>query len=141
MNLVPVRDRLRNQAMPPLKLVDGAAALAALKVAPPKELQPAAYVLPVSDSGSPNRRVNRTVQELATIFGVVLVLGSARDPRGADATDEIEAVRAPVRAALLGWQPTGDDSPIVFLSGRLTLVRDGTLWWLDEWRTAADIRD
>jgi len=38
-NLGSVKARLREEAMPPLKLVDGAAALAALKVAPPKELQ------------------------------------------------------------------------------------------------------
>lgn len=130
--------RLQAQ-VPALKTVAGAAEFAALKNPPPKERQPAAYVIPIADQAGTNKLVNGVRQQVTTRFGVVLALGNLGDARGEAASKAIETTRAAVRAALLGWSPTADDDPIAFAQGRMIGLADGVVWWQDEFITGNSI--
>ena len=60
------------------------------------------------------------------------------DAKGAAANVDLEALRAAVRTALLGWSAPSCD-PFEFAAGGLLAFRDGFLWWQDAYRTAYDI--
>lgn len=132
--LAEIIARLTAQA-PTLKMVAGAAEFAVLRTAPPKERQPAAYVIPIADQAGANKLVNGVRQQVTTRFGVVLALGNLGDARGEAASKAIETTRAAVRAVLLGWSPTADDDPITFAQGRMIGINDGVVWWQDEFTT------
>ncbi|RJF84872.1 hypothetical protein D3877_10370 [Azospirillum cavernae] len=132
--------RLKAQA-PSLRLVEGLAQLAALKQNPPTNVQPAAYVVPVSETASDNRLANGVAQRNAVTFGVVLCVTDLSDPRGVDAGDALDRARGEIRAALVGWTPEGADGPALFLGGEtVDLDRFGALWWMDRFRATESIR-
>lgn len=134
--LAEIEARLTAAAMPPLRQVAGAAEFqAAARQAPPRERQPAAYVIPVAETGGPNRLANAVRQQVAARIGVVLALGNLADPRGQGATRALEDVRGAVRAALVGWAPTDADDPLTFTRGAAVAFRDNVLWWLDEYQS------
>ena len=120
-----------------LKLVAGAAEFAALKTNPPKSKQPAAYVVPLSDRAGRNTRINAVAQQVTARVAVVLALGNLGDRRGDSASKTIETLRGDVRAALLGWAPTAADDPMEYVAGRVLALRDGVVWWQDEFRTTS----
>lgn len=123
-----------------LKTVQGAAEFAALRgEAPPRERQPAAYVLPLVDAAGRNDLVNAIRQNVVARFGVVLALGNLRDPHGATASVAIEGVRDAVRDALLGWAPTAEHDPVVYAGGRMVGLKDGVVWWQDDFTTAFSV--
>lgn len=134
--LIEIQAQLEAVAMPPLKLVAGAAEFqAAARHAPPRGRQPAAYVIPIAETGGPNSLVNAVRQQVVARVGVVLALGNLEDPRGQGATKALEGVRAGVRGALLGFAPTTDDDPLTFVRGAAVAFRDNVLWWLDEYQS------
>lgn len=120
-----------------LKLVGGAAEFQAAAKANPTAV-PAAFVFRNSDRGGGSPTYGRTRQKVATEISVVLVTKNAADAKGAAAGTDIEALRAAVRATLLGWSPAGCD-PLQFASGSLLAFRDTYLWWLDVYRTESPI--
>lgn len=136
--LAEIIARLKASA-PSLKLVEGAAELASIKDNPPKERQPAAYVIPIADQAVPNRLVNAIRQQVTTRFGVVLALGNLGDRRGEASSKAIEAIRAEARTALLGWSPAAADDPITFVRGSMVALKDGVAWWQDEFATGNTI--
>lgn len=124
-----------------LKLVDGIAELAALTQNPPHHLQPAAYVVPVSERPGDNRLANAVAQINEVTFGVVLCLTDLRDPRGAAAGDALELVRAEVQGKLLGWRPPGAAGVVLFAGGEtVDLDKQGALWWIDRYRVTESLR-
>lgn len=140
--LAEIQARLAVAAAPTVKSVAGAAEFAAAaKNAPPRERQPAAFVIPVAETAGPSRLVNAVRQQVAARIGVVLAIGGHADPRGEGAAEDIEAVRKSVRDALLGWAPTADDEPLTFVRGAAVAFKDGVLWWLDEFQSGFTIDD
>jgi hypothetical protein len=134
-----VRARLKAEA-PGLRIVAGAADLAALRDAPPLVL-PAAYVLPLSES--PGRSTSGTVlvsQRNAVRFAVVLAAANLRDARGEAAQDDLRVARESALAALIGWEPDPAIEVIEFAAGRLVSLSDQVLWWQDEFLTAHWLR-
>ncbi len=132
--------RLKAEA-PSLRLVEGLAQLAALKENPPSNMQPAAFVVPVSETAEDNRLANGIAQRNRVTFGVVLCLTKLTEVRGAVAGDALDAVRAEVRAALVGWTPEGASGPALFVGGEtIELDRFGALWWMDRFRATESIR-
>lgn len=132
--------RLRAEAHS-LKLVEGLAQLAALKQNPPTNVQPAAYVVPVSEAADDNRLANGIAQRNAVTWGVVLCLTDLSDTRGEAAGDALETVRGQVRAALVGWTPDGASGPALFVGGEtIDLDKFGALWWMDRFRAPESIR-
>ena len=136
--LALVIDRLRAE-VPGLRAVQGAADLASVldQRSPPQS--PSAWVIPVSDTGGANALVNVVSQALAERVGVVVAQRNVADPRAEHAVLDVKAVIDAIRAALVGWAPEGFD-PVLFVSGRLTAVADGTVWWTDEFRTESELR-
>ena len=132
--LAEVETRLGSQVAE-LKLVEGAAGFAGLSVNPPKEKQPAAYVIPVADSAGGNLVANRVRQKVEKRFGVILVLGNLRDRRGATASRQMEAIEDSVIAALLGWPPVAGLLGCLYAGGRVIDFRDGAVWRLLEFTT------
>jgi hypothetical protein len=137
-NLAPVIQRLTDEC-PFLKLVGGAAqferALQGLTAIP------AAFVLPARDRGTDSPFANQIVeQEVSSEFSIVLAARNLADDEGAAAVDELERIRAPVRDALLNWQPDDDYAGLEFRSGELLAFANGVLWWGDVYATAYLIR-
>jgi hypothetical protein len=97
---------------------------------------PAAFVLPLAESGTDMGMVSSTDERIAQAFGVVHCLSNRRDAQGAAALDDLKVHRLNLRTALVGWVPddaTGE--PITFTAGRLLrLDGDGRLWWIDEFQ-------
>ena len=137
--LAEIEERLKAEA-PSLKSVQGAVEFAAIKANPPKNRQPAAYVLPLRERPGPNRvAVNAVRQRNAVQFAVVLALGNLKDRRGGTASKAIKAVRDEVRAALVGWQPTADMEMVEYAGGGAVDFRDGVVWWQDDFTTSEQI--
>lgn len=132
--LAEIEARLTAQ-VPALKLVDGAVGFAGLSVNPPKSKQPAAYVIPITDSAGANAVANEVRQKVEKRFGVVLVLGNFKDHRGATASQQMEAIENSVINALLGWSPEADLSGCLYAGGRVVDFRDGAVWRLQEFTT------
>lgn len=95
---------------------------------------PAAFVLPMGEDGKDIGLLSTTSQAVVQSFGVLHVVSNRRDARGGAALDDLEALRAALKAALIGWVPdaaTGE--PVSFTSGKLVKFDDeGRLWWMDE---------
>lgn len=119
------------------KLVEGAAALEAAMRAKPTAM-PAAYVIPLRESGNRSPTYSRTRQRVATTFGVVYALANVADAKGAAAQADLTTLRGQTFGSLLGWSPTGAD-PLEFDSGALLALKDGVLWWQDAFRTQTAI--
>lgn len=128
--------RLRETCMPPLKVVGASAELSAAQGAARGVPQsPAAYVIPISDSGEPNTFGTGAFQQrLTETWGLVLACREVSDAAGGRATVTIGAVRRTVRAALAGWQPDDNHEPMAFASGNLVDLQNGVVWWLDQYR-------
>lgn len=95
---------------------------------------PAAFVVPMGEDGRDIGLLSTTSQAVAQSFGVLHVVSNRRDAKVGAALDDLEALRAALKAALIGWVPdaaTGE--PVSFTSGKLLKFDDeGRLWWMDE---------
>ena len=112
--LAEIEARLAAQA-PSLKKVFGASEFAAVKANPPKNLQPAAYVVPLRETPDRNRVAVNAVRQRNTVrFAVILALGNLSDRRGGTATRALEAVRLEVKTALVGWVPVAEAEMVEF---------------------------
>ncbi len=98
---------------------------------------PAAFVVPLMDSATPNRMLSGAVeQRVAERFGVILAVSNVRDQRGQAANEDLEGVRKSVIAALLGWQPAAGYDPVEYGGGRMLSLINPVLWWQLEFTTA-----
>ena len=95
---------------------------------------PAAFVLPLAESGRDTGLVGSTGERIVQSFGVLHCVSNRRDAQGGAALDDLKTHRLNLRQALVGWVPdaaTGE--PVLFSGGRLLrLDGDGRLWWIDE---------
>ncbi len=138
--LAEIEARLEAQ-VPELKLVDGAAAFAALKTNPPKSKQPAAYVFPIAERASKSAVTGAVRQMVSERFAVALALGNLKDRRGEKATQQMEAIRKSVRAALLGWVPEAGYEGCLYAGGRTLGLQDAVIWHQLEFTTEYLISD
>lgn len=127
----------RLSALPDFKLVSGAAGFAAAADRNPNAT-PALFVLRLSESAAPSPVYARVEQRVSATVGIVIVVRNVSDAAGAAAGADLEALRAVVRSALLGWSPNGHD-PLEFESAALLIFKDGHLWWQDAYRSRYDI--
>lgn len=139
MDLSPIVAHLRTQ-LPGLRSVGASADLeAAIDGA---LAMPAAFVLPLAESGRNTGLLGVTAQRIAQAFGVLQVVSNRRDGQGGAALDDLNTHRLALRASLVGWVPdatTGE--PVLFTAGRLLrLDGDGRLWWIDEFELITHYR-
>lgn len=137
MLLALVINRLRDRVTA-LRSIAGAADLRTAQ----SELKraPAAWVFLAAERAGANETVQVVSQRVAATFGVLLAVQNVSDAHGAAARDDLEAVRANVRTALLAWPPDADHEPCVFRTGRLLAFGDQVLWWVDEYETSYYVR-
>lgn len=95
---------------------------------------PAAFVLPLAESGADIDVLSSTYQRVLQTFGVVHGTSNRRDAAGGAALDDLHALRLALRTALVGWVPDAANGEAVsFTGGRLLrLDGDARLWWMDE---------
>lgn len=95
---------------------------------------PSAYAIPLTDTGRELAHTGPVDQLITVLFGVVIVLDTARTAQGLDVLIELDAKRRQVRQALVGWVPDEDTGEsVTFAGGELVQFQgDGRLWWSDE---------
>ena len=95
---------------------------------------PSAYAIPLTETGRELAHTGPVDQLITVLFGVLIVLDTARTAQGLDVLIELEAKRRQVRQALVGWVPDDETGePVTFAGGELAQFEgDGRLWWSDE---------
>lgn len=74
------------------------------------------------------------VRQLETVtIGIVVITNNVRGKRGADSSDDSEALCALIRQKLLGWMPEGYVTQMQKRGGRLIGFKDGYMRWLDRY--------
>jgi hypothetical protein len=135
-------DRLIVRA-PTLREVSGAADLAAVTSLSDFPA-PCGYVCLSEDRSlavhkpahSPAGEQVATRQTMKVAFGVVMAVRNYREQRGAQVTDDLQAILAEERGALLGYVPTCPGArPCELVRGQLISYDDATLLWMDVWQT------
>lgn len=136
-----IRDRLAAMDPPVLRTIDSAAEYAALEAPPPAARCPAAYVVELADEAAANALATGGVrQRLTERVGVILVVASLRDARGAAASAALRPLRHAVRAQLLAFQPTAEHDPLHYVSGALIGAERGYVVWQDIYVTRSTLR-
>lgn len=135
-----VMARLKAEASPPLNLVQGAGDFAALKAAPPKHLQPAAFVLPARSTGGTNSLATGFRQPLQESVAVVVMTSRLNDARGEASARELEVVLRAIRRALVGWSPGPGWAATEFVAGQMSEITDGVLIWQETFASAGHLR-
>lgn len=123
--------RLREQ-VPDLRHVGGAAGFAEASESNPR-VTPAAFVFSTAESADGGGFSADSPAMYRVEIAVVTVVRHVGDPSGADATDDIEALRDQEFAVLLGQRPDAQHTEAQFLSGGVLAVRDRHYWWQDHW--------
>ena len=138
MDVSPIITRLKAQLTGFVVIAGSADLSAATDTAP---ATPAAYVLPLAETGVDPDLAGVYHQRLVQEFAVVLVVANLRDATGAAAAVDLQARRLQVRSALLGWVLDASNGEMVaFTAGRLLEFKDARLWWTDEFRLMTDYR-
>lgn len=75
---------------------------------------PHAFVLPMSESASGDVMLSGLDQELTTRIAVVVAVPNA-DDRGQKSVEVLYDIRAQLLRALVGWQPSDQFGPILYL--------------------------
>jgi len=136
-----VLERLRQTAMPPFALVDGAADYASLPNAPPEARRPAAYVVPTGSAGGDNAlAAGGFRQPLIESFGVIVFTANRRDARGDAAAADLEGLLDHLRNQLVGWRPGEGWQLCTFRRGRLLGLSSGILTWQDDYQATGWLR-
>ena len=130
-----VVNHLRQQ-VPGLQFVGGAADYAAVKTLA-EFRTPSAYVVFAEEenTGKVPASVGVCVQESSTQFGVVLALRNYQEQQGGQMGDEVRKLIGEVRAALIGFQPTGRGANVVTWQSGAVLDYDASvLLFADRYR-------
>ncbi|MEQ8396423.1 hypothetical protein [Thalassobaculum sp.] len=103
--------------IPALRTIGRAADLARLtaaKALPSPGSTPAAFVIEPADTAGANAMAaGLLVRQLITVrLVIVLALYHANDPTGAAALEQLDTLKPLLMAALIGWEPGGDYTPI-----------------------------
>lgn len=121
----------RLKTVPEVKLVEGLGAYSALEE--PPLLTPAAYVLPAATDAAPQAlATGGHRQALTETVQVVLVTRNLRDAAGALASQDLVTVRDAARAALLGWAPGAEWTPLELTGGTLLAMEADAVVWRDQ---------
>ncbi|MBO0346041.1 hypothetical protein J0X15_12480 [Roseibium sp. CAU 1637] len=95
---------------------------------------PAAYVMVADEASGENERVTgRILQRLETDIAVVIVTDNLSGARMGQAADDIEGLKAFVRARLIGFEPSDAAEPVSHISGDLIKAHGGAVWFEDRY--------
>lgn len=132
MDYAPIVERIRSE-VPAFKIVDYAATFEALRERGLPAM-PAAFVLPGNETARPNSLAGGVDNEVRFRIRVYLFVKFAGDALGGKAQDYLEALRKPLRDALMAWQPPveGVDGVIEFEAAQPEQLANGILVWRDQ---------
>lgn len=140
MQLSPVVIKLRAANTRFSNRIVGAAELdLALKYTLKKET---AFVIQLSEQASPNTLDNGVSQSLVERFAVVVALAndsSQSEKTGLVAYDSLDACRAEIWHAILGWDIEGFETPISYAGGRLIAMNSAYLWYQFEFLITREV--
>lgn len=122
-------------SVPMLKLIGGAAQFQTAAESLPKGT-PAAFVIPLEENPGSNAMGDMVIQRVAVTFGVILVVRNVSDAKGEAARQGMETLRATVKAALLGWQPSPEFDPLERGRSGLLTFKESHMWWQDIYLTS-----
>lgn len=129
------------ERVPELRLIDTAAAYAALEAPPARAQCPAAYVIELEETAGPQGLATGGTRQLVTErVAVVLILDAARDARGAAGAAALRPLRQAVRAALAGFAPDEAHDALTFQGGRLIAAEGGYLAWEEAFAARSVLR-
>lgn len=133
--------RLQAIDPPVFAIVDGAIGLATLKGVP--DAVPAAYVFVKEEASAPSERMTGPVlQRVETDLAVLIIAGNVSDAQGAAAAGDLEALKAAVRGALIGYVPEATNGePVQHVSGQLAQFRGGYAWHEDLYSAATYLEE
>lgn len=132
-----IRARLEAIDPPAFAMVEGAVALAGVRGRP--NTTPAAFVFVREEAGDPNTRATGAVlQRVQSDVVVLIITDNLSDPQGGAAGDDLEALKAKVRQAVVGFEPTSVENalPLEFVSGAVVQFREGCVWHEEVYGTA-----
>lgn len=121
--------------VPALKLVEGAAEFMTAVESNPV-VTPASFVIPLQDDAMPSADVDVVIQRCVARYGVIYVTRNLKDPKGAAALQDIQALRLSGKEKLLGWMPAAGFAPLERAAGHLLAFRNGHMWWQDIYLTS-----
>lgn len=98
--------------------------------------KPAAFVAPGQETALPGAMIGRTSQRVAETFGIWIAVANGASATGTAAQAELKTLADSVRAALVGWQPDANHTPVELVSaGPVQWDDDQTLFWPEIYRT------
>jgi hypothetical protein len=118
-----------------LKMTGGAAQFQNAAETNPK-VTPAAFVIPLGEDPGASAMGDMVIQRVAATIGVILVVRNVSDIKGEAARQDMEMLRAAVKASLLGWQPSGEYDPLQRGRSGLLAFKDMHMWWQDIYTTS-----
>lgn len=132
--IAEVLERLKG--VPKLRVVGGAADLAAARGAQPRTV-PAAFVVASESAREPQGATSgQLIQQVEVSINVVLfVRNVAQQDTGASARAEMDALIADVRNALVGWEPGAAFQPLSLRAARDEAYELGQLVVQEIYRT------
>lgn len=130
-----VVQRIRTAPDNPFQEIGTSLDLAAIVKAPPAR-DKVAFVWPVAASGAPNQLVNAHRQRIAESVGVTIFLRRHGDQRGAEKADQLVTIYTWLRKALIGAQIDPAYEPLEFQMAGLDLMKDGYVFWTEQFTTA-----
>lgn len=132
MNTTPWIDRIQTQC-PGLRFVGGALDLseATLQAVVP----PAAFVIPVSETGEPIDMAGLQ-QKRHQVWAVAIVIKAMPNKAGTDPAADLAPLRDQIRDALQGWAASPKHTPTQFDAGQLEAMEKGSIVWIDQYTTS-----
>lgn len=98
------------------------------------------YVMLASVKPGENELVNAVSQRVTESYAVLFWIVVANNALGDAAADAVDGTRAAVLAALLGWSPDADRSPLVYAGGQLNEFETGAVLWEERFSTDTYVR-
>lgn len=100
---------------------------------------PCAFVIPLDDNPQESRSLNDVVQPMTDSFAVIIAVSNTVDEKGQGGASSIDAMRAELWAALLGWQPDVRYNGITYEGGSLLSLDRARLWYQFEFGAFTEI--
>lgn len=114
-----------------LRLVGGAAEFQAAADGNPPAF-PAAYVVLLNEAPGEGSVSGLVIQRVGVTVGLCLAVRNVADAKGGAASQDMQALRAAIKASLLGWAPQEGCDPLERGPGQLLAFRPGgVMWWQD----------
>lgn len=96
---------------------------------------PAVFVYLLEEMPSDGKVAGASIQSVAQLIGVCLVVRNVADSMGAAAGADMEVLRREVKQRLFGFAPA-ERSPLLRGPSRLLAFADGYMWWQDTYTTS-----